>query len=68
MSTFRASNFKEVLAENPTFREYFYALGKEMLENSLKASSRIVTPDITEPEVLESLVSEEEAADECIED
>ena len=66
--TFRASNFKEVLAENPTFREYFYALGKEMLENSLKASSRIVTPDITEPEVLESLVSEEEAADECIED
>lgn len=48
--TFRASNFKEVLAENETFREYFYTLGRKLLEGSIIHSTRVKSVEIPEEE------------------
>ena len=58
--TFRSSNFKEVLASNEEFRNHFYALGRSLLEKSLRASTKVVVPEATTEDVIESLVEESE--------
>ena len=58
--TFRSSNFKEVLASNEEFRNHFYALGRSLLEKSLRASTKVVVPEATSEDVIETLVEESE--------
>ena len=58
--TFRSSNFKEVLASNEEFRNHFYSLGRSLLEKSLRASTKVVVPEATSEDVIETLVEESE--------
>ena len=66
--TFRASNFKEVLAENETFREYFYTLGRKLLEGSLIHSTRVKSVEAPHEEAVlfddEAIVEEAVVSDE----
>ena len=38
---FRLAGFKDKLAENDAFRDYFYALGKQLFENNMKTSNKL---------------------------
>ena len=58
--TFRSSNFKEVLASNEEFRNHFYSLGRSLLEKSLRASTKVVVPEATSEDMIETLVEESE--------
>jgi RecA/RadA recombinase len=58
--TFRSSNFKEVLASNEEFRNHFYSLGRSLLEKSLRASTKVVVPEATTEDMIETLVEESE--------
>lgn len=42
---FRLSNFKDKLAENTEFRDYFYTLGRKFLKESISISGRFSVPD-----------------------
>lgn len=49
--TFNLGNFKEKLKTDNELREYFYSIGRELLEKSLKVSTKF---EVKEPEIEET--------------
>ena len=60
--TFRLSNFKEKLSSDPELKEHFFKLGRELLEDSIRDSSKLKTIEVKENE--EEIIKNSEKGEE----